>query len=198
LDLTVQLRVPGVHNVLNSAAAVLVAAGLELDLNQVSKGLESFTGTRRRFDFKGEIAGVRVFDDYAHHPTEIEATLKAARDVAGAGKVIVAFQAHHYYRTAMFSKEFGAALSLADYVVVLEVFAPGEEFIPGSSGETLASNVLLASDQIKFQPSWSQVAADLVAQASTGDLVMTLGAGEIGLLAKDVLELLAQSHQAAE
>jgi UDP-N-acetylmuramate--alanine ligase len=94
--------------------------------------------------------------------------------------------------------EFGAALSLAVYVVVLEVFAPGEEFIPGASGETLASNVLLASNQIKFQPSWSQVAADLVTQARTGDLVMTLGAGEIGLLAKDVLELLAQSHQAAE
>lgn len=198
LDLTVQLRVPGVHNVLNSAAAVLVAAGLALDLNKVCKGLESFTGTRRRFDFKGEISGIRVFDDYAHHPTEIAATLKAARDVAGAGKVIVAFQAHHYYRTAMFSKEFGAALSLADYVVVLEVFAPGEEFIPGASGETLASNVLLASDQIKFQPSWSQVAADLVEQARTGDLIMTLGAGEIGLLTKDVLELLAQSHQAAE
>lgn len=198
LDLTVQLLVPGVHNVLNSAAAVLVAESLDLDLNQVSKGLESFTGTRRRFDFKGEIAGVRVFDDYAHHPTEIEATLKAARDVVGEGKVIVAFQAHHYYRTALFSKEFGAALSLADFVVVLEVFAPGEEFIPGASGETLANNVLLAPEQVKFQPSWSMVAADLVKLARSGDLIMTLGAGEIGLLTKDVLELLAQSHQAAE
>jgi UDP-N-acetylmuramate--alanine ligase len=198
LGVTVQLMVPGVHNVLNSAAALIVAAGLGLDLQTVAKGLESFTGTRRRFDFKGEAAGVRVFDDYAHHPTEITATLKAARDVVGDGKVIVAFQAHHYYRTALFSKEFGEALSLADYVVVLEVFAPGEEFIPGASGETLAGNVLLSKEKVKFQPSWSLVASDLVEHASAGDLIMTLGAGEIGLLTKDVLQLLSESQQASK
>ena len=98
---------------------------------QVAEGLAQFTGTRRRFDFKGEVAGIRVIDDYAHHPTEIAATLRAARQVVGDGHLVVAFQAHHYYRTAMFVKEFGEALGLADQVVVLEVYAPGEEPIPG-------------------------------------------------------------------
>lgn len=191
LNVEVTLRVPGEHNVLNSAAALVVAAGLKVNLELAISGLEMFSGTRRRFDFKGECNQVRVFDDYAHHPTEIAATLKAARNVAGEGKVIVAFQAHHYYRTALFSKEFGAALGLADAVVVLEVFAPGEEFIAGASGETLANNVPLPKSQVVFQPSWSKVASNLVDFAEPGDIIMTLGAGEIGLLCPDILELLA-------
>jgi UDP-N-acetylmuramate--alanine ligase len=190
LDLEVQLQVPGEHNVLNSVAAILVASGIGANLHKVVEGIQSFTGTKRRFDFKGEVGGVRVFDDYAHHPTEIAATLKAARAVAGSGRVIAAFQAHHYYRTALFSKEFGEALALADAVVVLEVFAPGETFIPGASGETLAANVSLPKSQVIFQPSWSQVAEDLVNFAQPGDIVLTLGAGEIGLLTSDVLRLL--------
>jgi len=104
---------------------------------------------------------------------------------------VVAFQAHHYYRTALFSKEFGASLGLADEVVVLEVFAPGEEFIPGSSGQTLADNVTLDKSHVIFEPSWSKVADHLVAKANPGDIIMTLGAGEIGLLCPDVLEKLA-------
>jgi UDP-N-acetylmuramate--alanine ligase len=190
LNAEVTLKVPGEHNVLNSVAALLVAVGVDADMHRAILGLEMFSGTRRRFDYKGEANQVRVFDDYAHHPTEIAATLKAARKVAGDGKVIVAFQAHHYYRTALFSKEFGEALGLADAVVVLEVFAPGEEFIPGASGETLAANVPLPSSQVVFQPSWSQVATDLVSFAEPGDLIMTLGAGEIGLLCNDILALL--------
>ncbi|MDQ1248579.1 MAG: UDP-N-acetylmuramate--alanine ligase, partial [Actinomycetota bacterium] len=132
----ITLQVPGAHNALNATAALATAIGLGFSDVDAAKGLEAFTGTRRRFDFRGEVDGIRVYDDFAHHPTEVAATLRAAREVAGEGRVVMAFQAHHYYRTAMFVKEFGEAMGLADEVVVLEVFAPGEEPIPGASGQT--------------------------------------------------------------
>lgn len=190
--LRITLRVPGVHNVLNATAAAICALGLGASGSDVVHGLSQFSGTRRRFDFKGSADGIRVFDDYAHHPTEIEATLRAARDVVGDGRLVVAFQAHHYYRTALFSREFGAALGLADEVVVLEVFAPGEEFIAGSSGQTLADNVTLSGDHVVFEPSWSAVPQQLVDRSQPGDVIMTLGAGEIGMLCTEILELLSQ------
>jgi UDP-N-acetylmuramate--alanine ligase len=157
-------------------------------------GLEKFTGTHRRFEFRGEVSGIRIFDDYAHHPTEINAVLKAARTVAGTGKVLAAFQAHHYYRTALFSKEFGQALGLADYVVVLEVFAPGETPIPGASGSTMASNVPLPASQVTFEPSWSSVPKHLVDHAQRGDLIITLGAGDIGMMCPEIIDLLEQKN----
>ncbi|MEY2635322.1 MAG: hypothetical protein RIS75_1262 [Actinomycetota bacterium] len=187
-----KVNVPGVHNVLNATGAALAAVASGQTPQQVAEGIALFTGTRRRFDFKGLADGVRVYDDYAHHPTEIEATLRAARDVAGAGRVIVAFQAHHYYRTALFSKEFGQALALADFVVVLEVFAPGEEFLPGSSGQTLAENVTLPADSKVFEPSWSKVSQHLVSASHPGDIIMTLGAGEIGMLCSEIVQLLVE------
>jgi UDP-N-acetylmuramate--alanine ligase len=192
----VQLQVPGRHNALNAVAALIIGEVLGFEPVKLAEGLGSFTGTRRRFEFKGEVQGVRVFDDYAHHPTEIEATLVAARDVVGAGRVIVAFQAHHYYRTALFSKEFGTALGLADEVVVLEVFAPGETPIPGASGQTMANNVPLPAEYVHFEPSWSAVPALLTQIASPGDVIMTLGAGDIGLLGTQVLSLLREGADA--
>lgn len=186
----IELQVPGRHNALNALAAFVTAVGLDQAAADVAEGLSSFSGTRRRFDFKGEVAGIRVFDDYAHHPTEIEATLRAARDVAGAGRIVVAFQAHHYYRTAMFIDEFGAALGLADEVVVLEVFAPGETAIPGASGQTMAAKVPLSPEHVVFEPSWSAVAGHLVERARAGDIIMTLGAGDIGMIGLEVLDLL--------
>ncbi|MGB7982478.1 MAG: UDP-N-acetylmuramate--L-alanine ligase [Candidatus Nanopelagicales bacterium] len=188
------LQVHGSHNVLNAMAALVTAIGLGLPTDRVIDGLAQFTGTRRRFEFKGEVAGIRVFDDYAHHPTEIEATLRAAREVVGEGNLVVAFQAHHYYRTAMFVEEFGAALGLADHVVVLEVFAPGEEPIPGASGQSMAGNVPLPADRVVFEPSWSAVAGHLAERAQPGDIVMTLGAGDIVMLGPEVLALLAHRH----
>jgi len=185
-----ELQVPGLHNVRNATAAFTAGLGLGFGATELRDGLATFTGTRRRFDFRGVADGVRVYDDYAHHPTEIEATLRAAREVVGQGRIIVAFQAHHYYRTAMFVNEFGAALGLADAAVVLEVFAPGEELIPGASGQSMAAAVPLPAEDVVFEPSWSAVAGELVARARPGDLVMTLGAGDIGLLAPEVLELL--------
>lgn len=188
----IQLRVPGAHNALNATAALLACYELGCTKAQVVEGLEKFTGTHRRFEYRGEVGGVRVFDDYAHHPTEIDAVLKAARTVVGSGRVLAAFQAHHYYRTALFSKEFGVALGLADFVVVLEVFAPGETPIPGASGSTMASNVPLPKEQVVFEPSWSAVPKHLVDQAKPGDIIMTLGAGDIGMMCSEIVELLEQ------
>lgn len=182
-----RLQVPGQHNVLNATAAFIIGMSLGFRSSDLVEGLSAFTGTRRRFEFKGSVGGVRVFDDYAHHPTEIVATLTAARSVVGEGRLIVAFQAHHYYRTALFSKEFGAALGLADEVVVLEVFAPGETPIPGASGQTMAGNVPLPPQRVHFEPSWSAVPGRLVDAAAPGDVIMTLGAGDIGLLGAQVL-----------
>jgi len=186
------LSVHGAHNVLNATAALAAGVGLGFPAAGLAEGLGQFTGTRRRFDFKGEVAGIRVFDDYAHHPTEIAATLRAARQVVGEGNLVVAFQAHHYYRTAMFVEEFGEALGLADQVVVLEVFAPGEEPIPGASGQSMASHVPLPPDRVVFEPSWSAVAGHLAGRAQPGDIVMTLGAGDIVLLGPEVLDLLRE------
>ena len=185
-----ELGVPGKHNVLNATAALVTGIGLGLPASDLRAGLETFSGTRRRFDFKGTADGVRVYDDYAHHPTEIAATLSAMRDVVGEGRLVVAFQAHHYYRTAMFTKEFGEALGLADEVVVLEVFAPGEDPIPGASGVAMAANVPLPAEQVVFEPSWSKVAGQLVSRAHPGDVVMTLGAGDIAMIGTEVLDLL--------
>jgi UDP-N-acetylmuramate--alanine ligase len=194
----VVLRVPGRHNVLNATAALAAGIGLGLPATAMREGLAAFSGTRRRFEFKGAAAGVRVYDDYAHHPTEIAATLRAARDVVGQGRLVVAFQAHHYYRTAMFAREFGEALGLADEVVVLEVYAPGEEPIPGASGRTMAGNVPLPDGQVVFEPSWSAVARQLAGRARSGDIVMTLGAGDIGMIGPEVLDLLrSRGPQAA-
>ncbi|KGA14454.1 hypothetical protein GM51_17225 [freshwater metagenome] len=186
----IKLLVPGVHNALNATAAFIAALEQGCSSKDCVEGLQGFTGTHRRFEFRGEVNGVRVFDDYAHHPTEIDAVLRAARTVVGSGRVLAAFQAHHYYRTALFSKEFGQALGLADFVVVLEVFAPGETPIPGASGSTMANNVPLAPEQVVFEPSWSQIAGHLANQAQPGDIIMTLGAGDIGMMCPEILALL--------
>jgi UDP-N-acetylmuramate--alanine ligase len=186
----VRLQIPGRHNALNAAAAL--AAGIELGLPEgvLREGLAGFTGTRRRFELKGEVGGVRVFDDYAHHPTEITAVLRAARSVAGQGRLVVAFQPHRYSRTAAFREGFGSALGLADDVVVLEVYAAGEDPLPGASGAGVAAAVPLAG-HVVFEPSWSAVAGRLAALARPGDLVLTLGAGDVTMIGPEVLALLS-------
>ena len=188
-----ELAVPGKHNVLNATAALVTGIGLGQPSSDLRAGLATFSGTRRRFDFKGAVNGVRVYDDYAHHPTEIAATLSAMRELVGDGRLVVAFQAHHYYRTALFVREFGEALGLADDVVVLEVFAPGEDPIPGASGVATASHVPLPAEHVVFEPSWSRVAQHLADRSRPGDVVMTLGAGDIAMIATEVLERLRDS-----
>jgi UDP-N-acetylmuramate--alanine ligase len=189
---SVTLAVPGRHNALNAGA--VLAAGLELGVSPQSlrEGLAAYSGVRRRFDFRGSAAGVRVVDDYAHHPTEVAATLHAARAAAEGGRVLVAFQPHRYSRTATFGAELGAALGLADQAVVMEVYAAGEDPLPGVSGATVADAVPLPDDQVTFEPSWSRVAARLAALARPGDLVMTMGAGDVTLLGPEVLRELSE------
>ena len=186
----VSLRVPGRHLALNSAAALLTGLGLGLPETPLVEGLADYTGVRRRMELKGTAAGVRVYDDYAHHPTEISAQLQAAREVAGGGRLVVAFQPHRYSRTLAFAEGFGQALGLADEVVVMEVYAAGEDPVPGASGSTVAAAVPLPPQQVVFEPSWSAVPAELARRARPGDLVLTLGAGDVTAVGPEVLRLL--------
>ena len=189
---SVALQVPGLHNALNAAAALAVSSVLRVSEAEAAEGLASFTGTQRRFELRGQVDGIRVYDDYAHHPTEVEATLRAAREVAGEGRVVVAFQSHRYTRTAVFAREFGEALGLADEVIVLEVYSAGEQPIAGASGEVIAAAVPLPAGSVHFEPSWSHVPQAVVARVRPGDVVMTMGAGDVGLLAPQIVELLRE------
>lgn len=186
----ITLQVPGAHNALNATAALATAVVLGYSPADISAGLGHYSGTRRRCDFQGEADAIRVYDDFAHHPTELAACLRAARELAGRGRLVIAFQAHHYYRTAMFIKEFGAALGLADEVVVLEVFAPREEPIPGANGREMADRVPLPAHQILFEPDAAAVPRHLVDRSKPGDLIMTIGQGDVATMTPTILSLL--------
>ena len=188
----VHLAVPGRHLALNSAAALLTGISLGLPEHLVVEGLAGYTGVRRRMELKGTAAGVRVYDDYAHHPTEVEAQLQAAREVVGSGRLVVAFQPHRYSRTLAFADGFGRALALADEVVVMEVYAAGEDPVPGASGGTVAAACPLPPDRVVFEPSWSAVPEQLARRARPGDLVLTLGAGDVTQVGPEVLRLLEE------
>jgi UDP-N-acetylmuramate--alanine ligase len=194
---TVRLRLPGRHNVLNSAAALEAGLGLGFPLERLREGLETFTGTRRRFELKGTADGVRVYDSYAHHPTELAADLAAARDVAGNGRVVAVFQPHLYSRTRYFADQFGAALGLADEVVVMDVYAAREDPMPGVTGALVAATVPLPPAQVVYEPSWSAVAGHLADRARPGDIVLTCGAGDVTMIGPEVLARLAVRHGAA-
>jgi UDP-N-acetylmuramate--alanine ligase len=185
-----RLRVPGRHNVLNAAAAFTAVTGLGFPAAETAAGLEGFTGTRRRFESRGVVNGVAVVDDYAHHPTEVAAVLRAARDVTG-GRVLAVFQPHLYSRTRIFGAEFGAALGLADEVVVMDVYAAREDPEPGVSGALVADAVPLPRERVAYVPSWSAVAAEVAGRTRPGDLVLTLGAGDVTMLGPEILTALA-------
>jgi UDP-N-acetylmuramate--alanine ligase len=187
------LRIPGRHNVLNAAGAYAMLSGLGVDEDVAAEGLASFSGTRRRFELKGVASDIRVFDDYAHHPTKLRATLTAARTVADGGRVIVAFQPHRYSRTAAFRLELADALGLADEVVVMEVYSAGEDPIPGATGATVAAGVPLPPDRVEFEPSWTSVAGRVAARARPGDIILTLGAGDVTMLGPEILQHLARA-----
>jgi UDP-N-acetylmuramate--alanine ligase len=194
----VSVPVTGRHMALNSAAALLAGLELGLPADGLRAGLARYGGVRRRFELKGTAAGVRVYDDYAHHPTEIEATLRAARVVAGDGRLVVAFQPHLYSRTRAFAAEFGRALGLADEVVVMDVYAAREDPVPGVTGALIASGVPLPAGRVVFEPSRLAVVAELVRRARPGDLVITMGAGDVTLLGPDVLGAVRASAEGRE
>jgi UDP-N-acetylmuramate--alanine ligase len=193
----VRIQLPGEHMALNSAAALL--AGLELGLppEGLIDGLARFGGVHRRFELKGVAAGVRVYDDYAHHPTEVDAQLRAARAVVGDGRLVVAFQPHLYSRTREFAEGFGAALGLADEVVVMDVYGAREDPVPGITGALVADAVPLPAEHVLFEPSWSAAAPALAGRARPGDLVMTMGAGDVSMVGPEVLDALRSRGDAA-
>jgi UDP-N-acetylmuramate--alanine ligase len=190
----VRLGVAGRHMALNSAAALLTGVGLGLPEALLVEALAGFTGVRRRMELKGIAGEVRVFDDYAHHPTEVAAQLVAARDMAGGGRLIVAFQPHMYSRTLAFATRFGEALGAADEVVVMDVYGAREDPVPGVTGALVADAVPLPADRVTFEPSWSAVPGLLAERARPGDLVLTMGAGDITQIGPEVLRLLGGEY----
>ena len=175
-----EVGVPGRHNALNAAAAY--AAVLELGLpsaraGQAASGLAAYRGTRRRMEPKGEAGGITVLDSYAHHPTELAADLRAARDIAPGGRVIAVFQPHLFSRTRIFASEFGAALGLADEVFVLDVYAAREDPEPGVTGELVARAV--PGGRAVFLPDAAAVPGAVADTARPGDLILTMGAGDV-------------------
>ncbi len=186
----VTLQIPGRHYVLDALSALAVGLRLGQDFDAMRRGLEDFTGTRRRMEPKGEAAGVRVYDSYAHQPAEISADLAAARAVAGAGRVVVVFQPHLVSRTRIFGRAMGEALGAADAVIVLDVYLAREDADPEVTGALVADAVPLPSGAVAFVPDPADAPAEAVARATRGDLVLTLGAGSVTDLGPRILDLL--------
>jgi UDP-N-acetylmuramate--alanine ligase len=158
----------------------------------MARGLSEFAGVRRRFELKGMSGGIRVYDDYAHHPTEVAtAALAAARGMAGAGRVVAVFQPHLYSRTASFAEQFGTALAAADVVVVMDVYGAREDPVPGVTGALVAQAVPLPAERVYFEPSWSAVPPLVASLVRAGDVVVTIGAGDVTMIGPAVLDLLA-------
>jgi UDP-N-acetylmuramate--alanine ligase len=174
---TLTIAVPGRHYALDAAAAFATAVELGVTAGPAVEGLEAYRGAQRRMEPKGEADGVRVLDSYAHHPTELAADLTAARDVAGGGQVIAVFQPHLYSRTRFFAAQFGAALGLADEALVLDVYAAREDPEPGVSGALVADAV--PGGRGRFLPDAADVPEVIAGLAKPGDLVLTMGAGDV-------------------
>jgi UDP-N-acetylmuramate--alanine ligase len=185
-----RLSVPGRHMALNALAALLAAVQAGAPAESVLDGLAGFEGVRRRFELVGTANSVRVFDDYAHHPTEVRAVLAAVRTVieqSGDGRAIVVFQPHLYSRTQAFAREFGEALNGADEVFVLDVYAAREQPLAGVSGATVAEHV---SVPVHYVRDFSAVADRVADAARPGDVVITMGAGDVTMLGKEILDSL--------
>ncbi len=185
-----RLHVPGVHNVLNATAAIAVGIGLDINVEQIRSALESFRGVDRRFQLRGQAAGVSVIDDYGHHPTEVRATLAAARQ-CGFRKIHVVFQPHRYSRTQLLMDEFGTAFHDADTLFILDIYAASEAPIEGITGEALARHIKeTGGHEARYAASFADAAEAVVAQAQEGDMILTLGAGNVSQLGPMVLERL--------
>jgi UDP-N-acetylmuramate--alanine ligase len=191
-----ELNVPGRHNLSNALAAVAVGLELGLTFEQIAAGLCSFRGAERRFEIRGEPNGILIVDDYGHHPTEIEAVLAAAKPLNR--RIIVAFQPHRFSRTKALRGKFGSALAPADHVVLTDIYAAGEDPIPGVSLDSLAAEVRdAARGQVDVVPNLADVPAVLARIARPGDLVVTLGAGSIGGVAERLIQLLTDGSRRA-
>jgi UDP-N-acetylmuramate--alanine ligase len=194
VDHHVQLAVPGAHNALNAAGAFTVLTGLGYDAEPVIAAIEIFTGTGRRFELHGSVRGVRVFDDYAHHPTEVEAALQTARSVVGGGRVIAVHQPHLYSRTQLMAGDFAEAYErLADHTVVLDVYGAREDPVPGVTGALVADR-FADPTHVAYLPDWQAAADHVAAVAREGDLVMTLSCGDVYRIIPQILSALESTE----
>lgn len=188
-----QLQVPGKYNLENAAAAYAVGRLLGLDHERLLAGARGFTGTLRRFQLVGAPAGIAVYDDYAHHPTELRAALTAARRaVPAGGRLIACFQPHLYSRTVEFADEFGAALALADVAFVSDVYGAREDPVPGVTGELVSDAAARHGTDVRYVADKLDLPAAIAAEARPGDLVMTLGAGDVTLVGPLLVAQLGQ------
>jgi UDP-N-acetylmuramate--alanine ligase len=185
-----ELHVPGRHNVLNATAAVAIAHQLGINAEKIAEGLSHFRGVDRRFQLRGTAQGITVVDDYGHHPTEIRATLAAARE-CGYKKIHVVFQPHRFSRTLDLMDQFVGAFRDADTVIVLPIYAASEEPIPGVTAERLAAKI--EGPQVQFAPDFPAAIAAAAAQAREGDLILTLGAGNVSQLGPQILTALEKN-----
>jgi len=186
------LHVPGVHNVLNATAAIAVGIGLDISPGAIRTALDQFRGVDRRFQLKGRAAGVSVIDDYGHHPTEIKATLAAARQ-CGFRKVHVIFQPHRYTRTRDLLDDFTTAFADADSLFVLDIYAASEKPIDGITGELLAQRIREKSGKsVEYASSFADAVNSAAEAAQDGDMILTLGAGSVSQLGPMILEKLAR------
>ncbi len=186
------LHVPGVHNILNATAAIAVGVGLDVEIEAIRAGLDQFRGVDRRFQLRGRAAGVSVIDDYGHHPTEIRATLAAARQ-CGFLKVHVVFQPHRYTRTRDLMGEFTTAFGDADSLLVLDIYAASEKPIEGISGEALAGIIRgKGVRSAQYASSFAEAVSLVAAAAEDGDMILTLGAGSVSQLGPIILEKLRE------
>jgi UDP-N-acetylmuramate--alanine ligase len=184
------LRVPGVHNVLNATAAIAVGTALDVPADQIRAALDTFRGVDRRFQFCGQAAGVSVIDDYGHHPTEIRATLAAARQ-CGFQRVHVIFQPHRYTRTRDLMDDFTTAFADADSLFLLDIYAASEKPIEGITAETLARRIEEKGNRTAVHvPSFTDAVTAVAALAQPGDMILTLGAGNVSQLGPLILEKL--------
>ncbi|WP_296645849.1 UDP-N-acetylmuramate--L-alanine ligase [Rhodoluna sp.] len=187
--LSAKLSVPGEHNAINAVGALAVLVGLGFDAAESLKAIEAFGGTDRRFQLHGVERGVSVYDDYAHHPTESAAAIKAAKAVVGDGRLITVFQPHLYSRTRIMAQEFADALSASDEVIVLDIYAAREDPEPGVTG-ALVSDRFKNQAQVHYVPNWDDVPAVAASLAKSGDFIMTMGCGDIYRMCPELLEAL--------
>lgn len=191
-----RLEVPGAHNAINAAGAVAVLLTLGHGLEAAVRAVEGFAGTVRRFELHGVARGVSVYDDYAHHPTEVEAALVAARTVVGDGRIIAIQQPHTYSRTQQMYREFAEVLERhADHTVMLDVYGAREDPVPGVTGE-LVSGAFADPAHVHFVADWQQAADYTATVARDGDYVITLGCGNVYLIIPQVLEALSRTTDA--
>jgi UDP-N-acetylmuramate--alanine ligase len=194
----IALQVPGRHNVANALGAATVARCLGVEWDVIREGLWAFSGVGRRFEVVGEAGGVLIVDDYAHHPTEIRATLRAARGRYPHLRIVAVFQPHLFSRTRDFSRELGEALALADEVWVSEIYPAREAPIPGVTGMLVAQAAMDAgAGSVSFHPDLGDLPGTLEPTLGEGDLCLTLGAGSIESLAGDLLQVLRNRGQEA-